>query len=109
MADVLIARRSAAVVVDGTRKRVIRGRTTAHADAAVAVQYPDLWQPLQVDFAGEGEPTGPAAASTPPSAGGAAPTNKAVRAWAKAEGIDVPARGKIADDVVAQYEAAQGG
>ena len=108
MAEILVARRSTAVVIDGTRHRVRRGQTTAHADAAIAVQYPDLWQPLQVDFAGEGEPTGPAA-STPPSAGGAAPTNKAVRAWAKAEGIDVPARGKIPDDVIAQYEAAQGG
>jgi hypothetical protein len=31
------------------------------------------------------------------------PSNAEVRAWAKAEGIDVPARGPVSDDLVAQY------
>jgi hypothetical protein len=31
------------------------------------------------------------------------PSNAEVRAWAKAEGINVPARGPVSDDLVAQY------
>lgn len=37
-----------------------------------------------------------------------APKAADVRAWAKAEGIEVTVRGKLPDSVVEQYQAAQG-
>jgi hypothetical protein len=37
------------------------------------------------------------------------PTQAEVRTWAKEQGIDVPARGRIADDVVARYVSARNG
>lgn len=36
-----------------------------------------------------------------------APRNAEVRAWANEQNIEVPARGKVPDDVVAAYVAAQ--
>jgi hypothetical protein len=36
------------------------------------------------------------------------PDPKAVRAWAEANGIKVPSRGRIPGDVVEQFEAAEG-
>jgi hypothetical protein len=38
---------------------------------------------------------------------GKGPKPSDVRAWAKAEGIDAPARGKLPDELVEQYLAAQ--
>ena len=38
--------------------------------------------------------------------GRATPTNAEVRAWARDQGIDVPARGRVPDDLVEQYLAA---
>lgn len=54
--------------------------------------------------AGQGD-DGPAPAPKPPTA-------KAVRAWAKANSVEVPARGPLPDDIVARYieaQAADGG
>jgi len=93
MTDVMIARHGAMVVLDGTPHRVRRGRTTAHVDSQVVRDHPELWAELVVDF--------PATSDTP------APAAKDVRAWAKAEGLDVPARGALSADVYAAYEAAQ--
>ena len=85
------------VALDGTPHRVRRGRTLAHADHPIVQEYPDLWKPLPIDF--------PAPEDAAPSA--AAPSTKAVRAWARESGIEVPARGPLPDDVVATYLAAQ--
>lgn len=93
MSDLRIARRSAVVVLDGTPHRVRRGRSVAHADSPVVREHPELWRVLPVDF--------PAAPARP-----AGPAPKDVRAWARAQGIDVPARGQLPADVVAQYQAA---
>lgn len=38
-----------------------------------------------------------------------APTTREVRAWAKEQGIDVPARGRVPDSVFDAYQAAQAG
>ena len=35
------------------------------------------------------------------------PKPAAVRAWARAEGLDVPARGNLSTDLIEQYKAAQ--
>lgn len=40
--------------------------------------------------------------------GGAGPRPAEVRAWAKETGVEVPEKGKIPDDVVEAYKAAQG-
>lgn len=95
---IVIARTSARVSVDGTVYRVRRGATLAHSDHPIVRENPDMWKPLPVDFDVE-----------PDTAPADAPEAKAVRAWAREEGIDVPARGKVPDDVVAAYQAAQNG
>jgi hypothetical protein len=38
-----------------------------------------------------------------------APVAKAVRAWARSEGIEVSDRGRVAADVIKRYQAAHGG
>lgn len=43
-----------------------------------------------------------------PGAGGGTGKSGEVRAWARANGIPVSARGRVGADVVAQYEAAHG-
>lgn len=97
---IVIARTSARVGLDGVVHRVRRGSTLAHADHPIVRENPDLWKPLPVDFDVEPAPA-------PATTDDAAPAPKDVRAWAAAEGIDVPARGKLPDDVIAAYQAAR--
>lgn len=74
----------------------------AHADSPIARARPDLWRPIAVDY--------PVAPDSPAAPGEAAKTSpKDVRAWARAEGVEVPARGPIPDEVVAAYQAAHAG
>lgn len=94
MPDVMIARESAVIAVGGARVLVRRRRTTAHSDAQIVREHPYLWQLLPIDF-----PTGPDSSGSPSA--------KEVRAWAREQDIEVPSRGKIPDDVVAAYRAAQ--
>lgn len=49
MADVMIARESRLVSVDGQEVRVRRNRTTAHSDHPIVKNHPELWVPLTVD------------------------------------------------------------
>lgn len=102
MADVLIARRTAVVRLDGSPVRVRRGATLAHAEHPIVRENPDLWKPLPVDY--DIDTAASATAST-----GDVPSAKDVRAWAVDQGIDVPARGKVPDDVVEAYQAAHSG
>lgn len=96
MAEILMAAQSAAVTLDDGIPRMIEaGRTMAHADHPIVTGCPSLWQPLRVHYStAEPDPTQYDA--------------KAVRAWAAQQGVDVPARGKLPDTIVAQYQAAQG-
>lgn len=57
------------------------------------------------DFPAGGADAGTAVAGEeePPAT---VPAPKAVRAWARGQGIDVPARGPLPEDVVARYLAA---
>ena len=129
MTAVLIARRNSRVVVDGIPRQIRRGRTTAHADAGVVLEHPDLWEPFRVDFPAtvaatvtaeaapvrheEPEPVAATDQASEAPAGAQASTEgrppaKDVRAWARAEGLDVPARGPLPDELVAAYREARG-
>jgi len=106
MADVMICAQSAQVLVDdGDRLEWVRAdRTTAHADHPVVVEYPHLWRRLEINY-----PTSPLDPIEPvdaPADESPEPAAKDIRAWARAEGIDVPARGPIPDEFAAAYQAA---
>lgn len=97
MAQIMMAQADAVVTVDGVEVEVLRGSSTAQSDSRIVQEHPDLW----VVFPDEYEAVfGDADADASPAA-------KDVRAWAKANGVDVPAKGRIPDDVVAAYTAAQ--
>ena len=94
---IVIARTSARVGLDGVVHRVRRGSTLAHADHPIVRENPGLWKPLPVEFD----------VAAPVVAAPDVPSAKDVRAWAAGQDIDVPARGKIPDEVVAAYQAAR--
>lgn len=119
--SVVRATRSEMVRVGDRVHRIRRRLTTAHADSQIVAEYPDLWEPMPIDFPAEAGVTINVHGSIHSEAellssvrdglarGGtvAVPSSKAVRAWAKAQGLDVPSRGPIPDEVVEQYKAAQ--
>lgn len=138
MTEILIARTSRRVNVAGVVHTVRRRITTAHPSSAVVQDYPELWEPISVDFpaplSAEGtgsvltinllevvdeaallehvraawsEIQGEGPASTPAAGATKEPSPKDVRAWAKDQGLDAPARGKLPDELVARYKAAQ--
>lgn len=95
-----MAAESAAITMDGIPHMIEAGRTLAHADHDIVTACPSLWQPLRVHYSTE--PETPAVAEAQASQ----PDAKQVRAWAAAQGIEVPARGKLPAEVVEQYQAA---
>lgn len=94
--EILVAKSTALVWVDGRQATVAAGRTTVRAGHPILEQYGDLFEPLRVDYELEPESEKPAE-----------PDAKTVREWAVANGITVPARGKLPADVIEQYQAAQ--
>lgn len=58
MTDIMIARRTGTVYIDGRRRMVRRGQTTAHADHPLVAGHPNLFEPLRIDYptAGGGDP-----------------------------------------------------
>jgi hypothetical protein len=136
MPDVMVARRGAVLRIDGVRRRVYRERTTAHVDAQVVRDHPELWRPIDLDLPADVDYPAEPAATTPaspapvaapepaeaatddessepaaaaPAGTEAPPLAKDVRAWARAEGLDVSVRGPLPDDLVERYVAAHGG
>ena len=107
MADVMICVQSGEVTVDGRTEWVRRDRTVAHADHPVVVEHPELWRKIEINYPTPTPATAPDRVPTP-TAEPTAPAPKDVRAWAKATGLDVPGRGPLSDEIVAQYKAAQG-
>jgi hypothetical protein len=123
---VLIAAKNAMVDIGGGRRKIRKGETTAHAASWIVRDKPHLWRPIELDFpADDPEPAAepPVADEAVPEVSSATPDNpeapegdqagaepepaaKDVRAWARAEGLDVPARGPLPDDIVARYKAA---
>lgn len=104
MSDLLIATQTHQVRLDGTVHRVRRARTVAHVDHPIAAAHPDLWRPFEVHYPDPNATLTPEPETVPDPP---APSAAKVRAWAKAEGLDVPARGPMPDDVIAAYQAAQ--
>jgi len=100
VADVMVAARTAMVRVGDTVHQVWVGQTTAAADATVVRDHPDMWRELVVDFPADDGEVAPAGEPEGPSA-------RAVRAWARKHDLEVPARGKVPDELVAAYLAAQ--
>ena len=114
MADVMVARQGARLVVDGRSVRVLANRTTAHADHQVVRDYPDLWKPLPVDFPAEvGQPEQPGAPA--PGVGPARPGAREARdvwdAYAAALGLNAEAVSALSNkgEVVALVDALEAG
>jgi hypothetical protein len=87
--DLLTARQTGVVDIDGKRCPVVRGRTIAHPEHPIARDNPRLWAPLKLDY--------------PQPAADAGPSSAEVRAWAAEQGIDVPRRGRLPEAVVEAY------
>jgi hypothetical protein len=92
MADIMIARTGAVVVVDGVEVEVHAGVSTADSDSRIVHVYPDLWAKFPL----------------PDEDTSAEPSPKEVRAWAREAGIEVPDRGKLPDELVERYKAERG-
>ena len=101
MGHILIAVTDTTVTVDDVDVVLSAEVTTADSESRIAQEHPELWRPFVTD-------PSPALAAddvdtTSAPAIPAAPAAKDVRQWAKAEGIEVPARGPIPDDIVERY------
>lgn len=106
MSDIYKAKGGAVVFIGG-RRVVVHEGATARAGHPIMKGREAMFEPLHIDFDLDDAST-PAPAA--PASGGTAsqPSAKDVRAWAAGHGVDVPARGKIPDEVYEQYKASQG-
>lgn len=116
--DIYVARKSAALVFAGKTVFIEEGQTMAREGHPILDAAGAMFEPVFVHFEVDGEqstpipspvpeqePPAPAQqADAPPPA--EPPAAKDVRAWAKGQGIEVPSRGAIPEDVMAQYLAA---
>lgn len=112
MADVMVARQGARLVVDGRPVRLLANGTTAHADSRIVRDHPDLWKPLPVDFPPEAEqPEADAAPGDGPVRPSARAGRDAWDAYAVAVGLDPEAVAALANkgDVIAAVDALQAG
>ncbi|MFW5415116.1 Lsr2 family protein [Nocardiopsis sp. CNT-189] len=137
MSDLLVARTSAVIHVGRRRVRIRRGDTVVNADDPIVAGREHMFEPLRVPYLGAAAPAIERATADPgerrtvevfveqadpepepqneqegPGPGGGEvavePSAKEVREWAKASGLDVPARGKLPEDLVAAYKRAHG-
>lgn len=102
MPEIMIAVRPGVVYLNGQRRMVRKGKTTAHAGHPIVTDHPKLWRPITVDFAEDGDDLSDAEVT--PDAGDPI-DNHAVREWAAEQGIEVK-RGKIPQAVIDKYRAA---
>ncbi len=120
--EIMIARSDATVTVDGAEVVVRKGESTAFADSRIVRDNPDLWTLFEAHHEDDADPdetveagdseghtvsTGDVTSLTTDPVAHTEPSPADVRAWARTEGINVPARGPIPDAVVARYKAAQ--
>lgn len=111
--DILIATKTASLVFNGRPIVIKQGRTTVREGHPLLDAAGGMFEPLRVDF--DLEDAKPARVRTPAApvkepepSGPERPAAKDVRAWAAENDVEVPARGKIPDEVYEQYQAAQG-
>lgn len=75
-------------------------------------QYPEVvvpsWSPQPAAVEVATEVAGTASTSTDTTSTTTTVDSRAIRAWAKAQGIEVGARGRIKPDVIARYNDAHG-
>ncbi|BBA99273.1 hypothetical protein RVR_5819 [Actinacidiphila reveromycinica] len=103
--DIYVARKTAALVFAGKTVFIEEGSTMAREGHPILEAAGEMFEPVFVHF--EVDPDAlPVKESQNATA---APAAKDVRAWAKDNGVDVPARGAIPEDVMAQYAAAHAG
>jgi len=101
MSDDIFVATAGAVAFIGGRRITIQEGATARAGHPILEGREHLFAPLQVDFDLDDDP-----AAEPEQPADGAPAAKDVRAWAKEQGIEVPARGALPADLYAQYQAA---
>lgn len=114
--DLLVAKRSTVLHIDGRRVVIRRGVTVAEVGAEIVKGREELWEPMTVHY-----PAAKRRETKPPvETATAAPGEKrdlpgddvdtaAVRAWAKDQGLDVPSRGRVPADVVQAYKTRSSG
>jgi hypothetical protein len=122
--EIVIATSDATVTVGGAEVQVRKDSSTAFASDPIVRDNPDLWtkvEPVYDESEGEprdvvhldadhdDEPAGDTFVSRDDIAlTSGQPAAKDVRAWAKDNSIDVPAKGPIPADVIERYKAAHG-
>lgn len=98
-----------ALLFHGDRRLTIRkGVTTIREGHPLLAGREHLFEPwsITLDYDPNEAPESAPGADEPQAAG--QPDAKAVRAWAAANGIEVSPKGKLPQDVIDQYLAAQG-
>lgn len=117
--DILVAKKTALLLYGNTRIAITKGKTTARDGHPALEGREGLFGPLTVDLEYDwadqsnqlqAKPAAPvtqsAAEDAEPAVPETQPDAKAVRAWAAANGVDVPPRGKLPQSAVDQYKAA---
>lgn len=88
MSEIYVANTDAIVVLDGTVYPITKGMTTVReGHELLGAGRHAMFDPIRVEYDVPAEDANPAD----------------VRAWAKANGLDVPARGKLPVDVIDAY------
>ncbi|WP_406168889.1 histone-like nucleoid-structuring protein Lsr2 [Streptomyces sp. NBC_00996] len=108
---IFVAKKTASMIWQGRHIVLEQGVTLAREGHPLLDAAGEMFEPVTVHFDLEdsAEPVQAEEDAEPnPAAPGASakPSAKDIRAWAKANFIDVPARGHIPDDVYEQYQAA---
>ncbi len=121
---IFVATGSVVAQFEGHSVYIHKGVTTVRAGHPLLDRFADLFVPLRPTFEVEPDPDGgpetenaeppnsgddPAAADESGPAPAGTPAPKDVRTWAAGQGIEVSAKGKLPDALVAQYLAAQQG
>lgn len=97
--EIYVADESAVLYAAGQQYVVHKGVTRVRAGHPLLKRNAHLFRALDVHYDVE-------QATARPGEKRGTPEQGAARAWAKANGIDVPARGRIPDEVLEQYKAA---
>lgn len=124
--QIMIATSDATVTVGGVEVKVRKDSSTAFATDQIVLDNPDLWTGVEAHYEDDTDPdetieaedtaeahtvsTGDVTSLTTDAVpvDESKPDAKDVRAWAKDNGIDVPARGPIPDAFIERYKADQG-